>query len=359
MSEFDKDGGVSIPLTFYCALATLEAESVMGTSGTGTSETIGREGLGSDPHRRVTHPGGERVSPEREVEHLMHVLRTSPDVRRAILTIVSHEMRRQVEGSEQRMSAHLESLTRRVKSGIAEAVGSTLMTLGDSGRRAASNVAGYPRSFKFALFAVFALFCAVSYLCVEHARGAMVRAEERAAMHELLDEARTSVAQVAGAQGDIAMHGQAISGLLDATERNTAFRQSYEQFDFPAQIDDIQTQLGVLQLEVANLREDTHARLRLYRRDVQTVERRVAPIEAVTLTNRTRYYRGPLDEMASTRCTEAKRSASRASPDFHVRACTDGYNGQEYLLWCAEEHQGALESERFSGCTSTDPYHRS
>lgn len=327
----------------------------MGTADGRPTEPVGRGGTGPGPRQARTDPGASQLGPGTEADRLVQLLRTNPDARWEILSLVSHEMGRQVDGVEQRMGARMQDLARAVRSRMAEAVGTAIINLGGAGRQAAANVASYPASFKFAMVAVFALFCVVAYLCVEHVRGAMVRAEERETMHELLDEARISVLQVAGAQEEIATHGRAITGLLDETQRNTSFRQSYEQFDFPAQIDDVQTQLGVLQLEVAAMREDTDSRFRASRRATQEVAYRVAPVEAVVLTNQMRYYRGPLDEMASTRCSEAKRSVSRASPDFHVRACTDGFNGQEYLLWCAQKHRG----ERFSGCTSTDPFHRS
>ena len=262
-----------------------------------------------------------------------------------------------VKGVEGRVGAQMEQLARSVKSNVTETVGAAIVALGDTSQRAASSVARYLRSFKLVtLAAVFILFCAVAYLCVEHVRGATVRADERDTMHELLDEARMSVLEVAGAREEIATHGRAITGLLDESGRNTAFRQSYEAFDFPVQIDDIQTQLGF-----CNWKSQPCGRTRT-RNCVQTGgtrERlRIAwrPLRP-WFSQTARYYRGPLDEMAGTRCSEATRGARRASPDFHVRACTDGFNGQEYLLWCAQEHRGKPPELQFSGCTSTNPYH--
>lgn len=315
----------------------------------------GSGGAGPGPRQARTDPGTAQRGPGTEAERLVQLLRTNPDARWEILSLVSHEMGRQVDGVEQRMGARMQDLARAVRSRMAEAVGTAVINLGGAGRQAAASVASYPRSFKFAMVAVFALFCAVSFLCVEHVRGAVMRAEERDAMYVLLDEARTTVAQVAGAQEEIDTHGRAITGLIDATERNTAFRKTYEEYDLPVQMSTMQLLLGDMQTEIEDLRTHVDARMRRSERATQEVAHRVAPIEAVTLTNRTRYYRGPLDEMASTRCTEAERSVSRASPDFHVRTCTDGFNGQEYQLWCAQKHRG----ERFSGCTSTDPFHRS
>lgn len=331
----------------------------MGTSDIRSTEPVGRGGAGPGPRQPRTNPGTAQLGPGTEAERLLQLLRTSPDARLEILSLVRHEMGRQVDGVEQRMGARMQNLARAMRSGMAEAVGTAVINLGGAGRQMATNVASYPRSFKLAMVAVLALLCAVSYLCVEHVRGAMVRAEERDAMHGVLDEARATVAQVAGAQEEIATHGRAIAGLVDESARNTSFRQTYEAFDFIGQVDGLQTQMATLQLTVEEMREDTDSRFRASRRATQEVAHRVAPVEAVVLINRTRYYRGPLDEMAGTRCTEAKRSVSRASPDFHVRACTDGFNGQEYLLWCAQEQRDAPAEERFSGCTSTDPYHRS
>ncbi len=327
----------------------------MEASSDASSSSVGDSG--SRARQPLTNPGAQ-AGPGLTTRQLLWLLNNDPVTRAAVLSLVSREMGLHVKGVEGRVGAQMEQLARSVKSNVTETVGAAIVALGDTSQRAASSVARYLRSFKLVtLAAVFILFCAVAYLCVEHVRGATVRADERDTMHELLDEARMSVLEVAGAREEIATHGRAITGLLDESGRNTAFRQSYEAFDFPVQIDDIQTQLGVLQLEVATLREDTHAQLRANRRDTREIAHRVAPVEAVVLTNRTRYYRGPLDEMAGTRCSEATRGARRASPDFHVRACTDGFNGQEYLLWCAQEHRGKPPELQFSGCTSTNPYH--
>ena len=306
-------------------------------------------------HQPVTNPGTDQAQFDLGSDRLVYYL-SNPRVQEKILRIVRPELGLQVQNAEQRLGARLNSVVLAMKSNMANAVGNAVINFGSVGRQAASRVAGYPPTFKLALVAVFALFCAVCWLCVEHVRGVSVRAQQRVAMEGLLDEARATVAQTDELRADITSNTEAVQHLLEATGRNTEFRQSYEAYNFPAQIDDVREELGALQLEIAAL----HQNVANARRDMRQVAHRVAPIEAVTLTNRTRYYRGPLDDLAgSTRCVEASLRYRRNVPDWHVRTCTDGFNGEEYLLWCAQEFKRKPLEERYSGCTSTNPVHQS
>ena len=110
-------------------------------------------------------------------------------------------------------------------------------------------------------------------------------------------------------------------------------------------------------MEMAEMRREIDQKFDGMQRGQERIRHRVAPIEAVSLTNRTRFYRSDLDRMAGENCVdEPDYSVRRSFANWHVRSCKDGYNGMAYRLYCGQYHKGQSLGMSYSDCSSTSPH---
>jgi hypothetical protein len=285
---------------------------------------------------------------------LLQAVNEDPEVRDAVRLLVAVDVRVAVDEAENRLGERIQHLLTSVPGQIGQVIAGIpgLLT------KATDSVSEvqHPRAFKLALVAILALFCGVIFLLVQNVRDITVRNDFRGEMAGMVDQAAQSVLATSDLRDDINSNQTSLASLLEDQSLDNAFRHSYEAFDFPSKIDDFNEEIGGLRMEMADMRREMDEKFDGMQRGQDRIRHRVAPIEAVALTNRTRFYRSDVDRLAGTHCTdEPDYRVRRAFANWHVRSCTDGYNGVNYRLYCAQLHKGQSPDMSYSSCTSTSP----
>ncbi len=321
----------------------------------GPIDPLGRR-RGSAAAQKEVSPEAARAAGADSVRRLiLAAVEDDPEVRDAVRLLVAADVRVAVDEAEVRLGDRIQGILTSIPGQIGSVVAGFTGAI-NKAAEGAENVS-HPRAFKFALVAILALFVGVVYLLVQNVRDVTVRNDFRVEMNGLVDQAALSVAATGELRTDIDANQSALTFLQTEQERDTAFRNTYEAFDFPSRIDGFNEEIGGIRMEMAELRREMDEGFEGMRRGQDRIRHRVAPIEAVSLTNRTRFYRSDLDRMAGETCgNEESLRVRRSFANWHVRSCTDGYNGTKYRLWCGQYHKGQSPGMSYSSCTSTSPH---
>ncbi len=325
----------------------------------GKRRSVTRSKSAVDPKANAEEaPDARRAGTAAMRQLILNAVQDDPDVRDAVRLLVTADVRVAVDDAESRLGHRIQHVLTSIPGQVGHVLAGIpgmIARAGDS----AENVA-HPRAFKLALIAILALFGGVIFLLVQNVRDVAVRNDFRVEMTGMVDQAAQSVLVTTDLRNDIDENQSNLASLLEDQGLDNSFRQSYEAFDFPSRIDDFNEEIGGLRMEMADMRREMDQRIDGMQRGQDRIRHRVAPIEAVSLTNRTRFYRSDLDRLAGTHCTnEPDLRVRRSFANWHVRSCTDGYNGTEYRLYCTQFNKGQSPDMSYSNCSSTSPHQSS